>query len=60
MNIGCLRKSIQYHKSRIVAGHLVLVADIAQTNNQVFVHYSEIKPPHPQQQRWQQQNEKHE
>ena len=37
-NIGRLRKSVQYHESRIVAGHIVLITDIAQTYNQIFVH----------------------
>ena len=36
--IGCLSKSIQYHKPCIVAGQFVFVTDITQANNQVFVH----------------------
>ena len=38
MNIGCLSKSIQYHKPCVVAGQFVFVTDITQANNQVFVH----------------------
>ena len=38
-NIGRLRKGVQYHKSCIVSGHVVFVADISQSHYQVFVHY---------------------
>ena len=38
MNIGCLSKSIQYHKPCVVAGQFVFVTNITQANNQVFVH----------------------
>ena len=39
-NIGRLCESVQYHESCIVAGHVVLLADISQSYNKILVHYS--------------------
>src|SRR5574344_98943 len=37
-NIGRFSESVQYHKSCVVAGAVVFITDIAQTDNQIFIH----------------------
>ena len=37
-NIGRFCESVQYHKSSVVAGLIILVADISQSHYQILVH----------------------
>ena len=52
-NIGRLSKSVQYHKTCIVSGILILSTGVTQTTNQKFVHSLSIKPERRQQRRQQ-------
>lgn len=41
-NIGRLSKGVQYHKSCVVSGVLVLTPGVSQSTNQIFIQLSNL------------------